>query len=279
MLNVASTVESTSAPPMLVQARSLGIRRDGRWLIQNVDLSVGKGEIVTLIGPNGGGKTTTAKALLGLMGADAGKVDQMPGLKVGYVPQRFTLDWTLPLDVFRLMTMARRFDRSAVSAALSRVGAGHLENAAIQHLSGGEFQRVLLARAIISKPDLLVLDEPVQGVDFSGEIELYELIRDLRDELQCGILMISHDLHVVMAGTDTVVCLNGHVCCSGSPGHVVSTDVFRRLFGHRGASALAVYHHEHDHAHDQCGNVIELDGHSRSHHNADNSGRQGDSDA
>jgi zinc transport system ATP-binding protein len=265
MLNSTVFPDRAARPALdtsaLVVARGLGVRRDGRWLIEGINLSVGRGEIVTLIGPNGGGKTTTVKALLGLINLDAGKVERAPGLKVGYVPQRFEIDWTLPLSVSRLMTLAGRHEPQAVQTALQRVGAEHLEMAEIRHLSGGEFQRVLLARAIIAKPDLLVLDEPVQGVDYSGEIELYELINALRDEFRCGILMISHDLHIVMAGTDTVVCLNGHVCCSGTPRHVAGTSEYQRLFGQRGASALAIYHHEHDHAHDQCGNVVALDEH------------------
>lgn len=258
MLNALSEPGQLALAEALVEARGLGIRRDRRWLISDVDLSVRRGEIVTLIGPNGGGKTTTAKALLGLIRADAGRVDRLAGLKVGYVPQRFEIDWTLPLTVARLMTLTTSHPAAAVDAALTRVGADRLAQAEIKHLSGGEFQRVLLARAIISRPDLLVLDEPVQGVDYSGEIALYELIGEIRDELGCGILMISHDLHIVMAGTDTVVCLNGHVCCSGMPDHVAATPEYRRLFGDRGASALAVYHHEHDHAHDHSGNVVSL---------------------
>jgi zinc transport system ATP-binding protein len=270
MLNGVSVTDDVGGPDKLVDARGLGIRRDGRWLIQGIDLAVRQREIVTLIGPNGGGKTTTAKALLGLIRADAGQVKQRDGLKIGYVPQRFELDWTLPLDVARLMTVTARHAPAAVAAALARVGAEHLAKAEVQRLSGGEFQRVLLARAIISKPDLLVLDEPVQGVDFSGEIALYELISDIRDEIGCGILMISHDLHIVMAGTDTVVCLNGHVCCSGTPNHVASTDAYQQLFGHRGASALAIYHHDHDHAHDHSGNVVAIDDleHARAHSHA-----------
>ena len=259
VLNVAQKIGKLALGETLVEARGLGIRRDRRWLITGIDLTVRRGEIVTLIGPNGGGKTTTAKALLGLIRADAGQVDRVAGLKVGYVPQRFAVDWTLPLTVSRLMTLTTPHPAAAVEAALERVGAGGLAQAEIKHLSGGEFQRVLLARAIIAEPDLLVLDEPVQGVDYSGEIALYELIGDIRDELGCGILMISHDLHIVMAGTDTVVCLNGHVCCSGTPRHVAATQEYRRLFGDRGAAALAVYHHEHDHAHDHSGNVVSLD--------------------
>jgi zinc transport system ATP-binding protein len=271
MALVEELVAANGQSNLLAEARGLGVRRGGRWIIKGVDLSVRRGEIVTLIGPNGGGKTTTAKALLGLIDADAGHVRRARNMKIGYVPQRFALDWSLPLSVERLMTLASPQPAGRVQEALERVGARHLMGRQIQNLSGGEFQRVLLARAIVSMPDLLVLDEPVQGVDYTGEIALYELIRRLRHELGCGILMISHDLHIVMAETDSVVCVNGHVCCSGTPEHVIGDNEFKRLFGTRGASALAIYHHDHDHAHDQCGHVVPM-GHLHAHGTAHNDG-------
>lgn len=252
--------------PVLVRAEGVGVKRDRRWLIRDIDLTVRRGEIVTLIGPNGGGKTTTAKALLGLIKPDAGTVWRDPALRVGYVPQRFPIDWTLPLTVSRLMSLARPYARADILAALAEVGAEHLVDSQIRNLSGGEFQRVLLARAIIGKPDLLVLDEPVQGVDYSGEIALYELIGRLHDRLSCGVLLISHDLHIVMAATDSVVCLDGHVCCHGPPSHVVNNQAYRQLFGARGSAALAVYRHEHDHQHDHAGNIVPLDGASTAQH-------------
>lgn len=250
MVGTEMNVSPHQVGPALVEARGLGVRRGGRWIVHDIDLVVRRGEIVTLIGPNGGGKTTTAKALLGLIAHDAGEIDRARALKVGYVPQRFAVDWSLPLDVPRLMQLARRFSEAEIASALEQVGAAHLADRQLKHLSGGELQRVLLARAIIGRPDLLVLDEPVQGVDYPGEIALYNLIREIRDSLGCGILLISHDLHIVMAGTDQVVCVNGHVCCSGLPDHVVGNAEFKRLFGAKGASALAVYHHVHDHSHD-----------------------------
>lgn len=255
--------------PVLVRAEGVGVKRDGRWLIRDIDLTVRRGEIVTLIGPNGGGKTTTAKALLGLIKPDAGTVWRDPALRVGYVPQRFPIDWTLPLTVARLMSLARFHARRDILAALAEVGAEHLVDSQIRNLSGGEFQRVLLARAIIGKPDLLVLDEPVQGVDYSGEIALYELIGRLHDRLACGVLLISHDLHIVMAATDSVVCLDGHICCHGPPSHVVNNQAYRQLFGARGSAALAVYRHQHDHQHDRSGNVVPLDGTPAAHRDHD----------
>ena len=255
----------TGATP-LAALHGVGVRRGGRWLVRHVDIAVRPGEIVTVIGPNGSGKSTSAKVLLGLLVPDEGHVSRLQGLRIGYVPQKLATEWTMPLTVARLMTLTGRHPRSAVAAALERVGIGHLAEAAVQRLSGGEFQRALLARAIVRRPDLLVLDEPVQGVDFTGEIALYRLIREVRDELGCGILLISHDLHIVMAETDTVVCLNGHVCCRGEPHQVAEDPAYVRLFGPRAADVLAVYRHRHDHAHAPDGRVIAAGGRERERH-------------
>lgn len=247
---------AASAPEILVEARGIGARVGGRWRVRDVDLTLRRGEIVTLIGPNGGGKSTTAKLILGVLRSDAGSVRRHAGLRVGYVPQKLDIDASLPLSVGRLMRLTRRHDDAAVARALAAVGADRLADRPVQTLSGGEFQRVLLARAIVGGPDLLVLDEPVQGVDYASEIALYELIADLRRALDCGILLISHDLHIVMAQTDRVLCLDGHVCCSGTPGTVGADPSYRRLFGLGGADALGVYRHRHDHVHLPDGRVV-----------------------
>ena len=270
-----------AAGPPLVAARGIGVRRNGRWILRDVDLTVRPGEIVTVIGPNGSGKSTTAKALLGLITPDAGTLERAPGLKVGYVPQTLKIDWTLPLTVRRLMTLTARFSRAEVEAALDQVGIAHLADARIETLSGGEFQRAALARALIRKPDLLVLDEPVQGVDFSGEMALYDLINTIRDELGCGIVLISHDLHIVMANTDQVICLNGHVCCQGAPEAVAEHPEYRRLFGTRAAELLAVYRHHHDHVHRPDGTVVPLHDHGPDNgpgHDRDRGRHQDDAD-
>jgi zinc transport system ATP-binding protein len=247
----------------LVEARGLGVRRDGRWLLRGVDLSVCAGEIVTVIGPNGGGKTTLLKALLGLLAPDEGTVRRRAGLSVGYVPQRLHLEWTLPLTVDRLMTLTGRLPATAAAEALRATGVAHLGDRPVQALSGGELQRVLLARAIVRGADLLVLDEPVQGVDFSGETELYGLIGDIRRRTGCGVLLVSHDLHVVMAATDRVVCLDGGVQCSGRPREIAADPALARLFGPRSAEAnLAVYAHHHHHG-DAAGH-----GHASAHTHA-----------
>jgi zinc transport system ATP-binding protein len=244
----------------LVELNDAGVRRGGRWLVRGVSLAVRAGEIVTLIGPNGSGKSTTAKLALGVLSPDEGKVGTRAGLRVGYVPQRLAIDWTMPLTVARFMRLTNQAAAAEIDRALALTGVAELASRQLQSLSGGEFQRVLLARAIARRPDLLVLDEPTQGVDFSGEVALYNLIREIRDSIGCGILMISHDLHVVMAATDRVICLNGHICCEGTPQVVAESQSYRDLFGVRAAAALAVYHHQHDHTHLADGRVRHADG-------------------
>ena len=215
---------------ILVELKDAGFKINDKWLVQGVSLQVEKGKIVTLIGPNGSGKSTTAKIALGIYKKIEGTVEKFTN-KVGYVPQKISIDWTLPLRVNDFMVLTENLKSETIDEALSLTGVIHLKDKNLGDLSGGEFQRVLLARAISKKPDLLVLDEPVQGVDFTGEIALYELIKKISDELNCGILLISHDLHTVMSATDHVVCLNGHVCCSGSPTDVAKNDEYKALFG------------------------------------------------
>jgi zinc transport system ATP-binding protein len=243
----------------LVRLDGAGLFRSGRWLVRGVDLSVRPGEIVTLIGPNGSGKSTTAKMALGVMTPGEGTLQKQKGLKTAYVPQKIAIDWTLPLRVDALMRLTQPLSQHDLLAALESTGAGHLARSEVRHLSGGEFQRVMLARAMARRPDFLVLDEPVQGVDFAGEIALYDLIKQVRDKTGCGILMISHDLHMVMAATDHVICLNGHVCCHGTPENVAASGEYKQLFGDR-AGALALYQHHHDHQHLPDGRVQHGDG-------------------
>ena len=233
---------------ILVKLKSAGFRLNDKWLVQGVSLQVEKGKIVTLIGPNGSGKSTTAKIALGIYKKIDGEVEKYTN-KIGYVPQKISIDWTLPLRVKDFMVLTDNFDDRTISEALSLTGVIHLKDKNLGDLSGGEFQRVLLARAISKKPELLVLDEPVQGVDFTGEIALYELIKKISEDLNCGILLISHDLHTVMSATDHVVCLNGHVCCSGSPIDVAKNREYKALFGEQASQTLSIYEHKHDHIH------------------------------
>ncbi|HET6469432.1 MAG TPA: metal ABC transporter ATP-binding protein [Geminicoccaceae bacterium] len=245
------------APP-LVQARGLVLRQGGRLALDQIDLELRPGEIVTVIGPNGAGKSSLVKVLLGLVRPDAGVVVRRPGMRIGYSPQQVTLDATLPLTVARFMTLGVRARRPALLGVLGRVGLDDLLGRQVAALSGGEFQRVLLARALLREPDLLVLDEPMSGVDVGGQAELYALIGRIRDETGAGVLLVSHDLHLVMARTDRVLCLDGHLCCEGRPVEVARDPAFLRLFGHRLGDVMALYrhdlaHHLEHHGHDHGG--------------------------
>ncbi len=223
-----------------------------RLLLENINLKVGAGEILTVIGPNGAGKTTLLRVALGLQKPTSGTVRQRPGLTIGYMPQRLHLDPTLPLTVRRFMALACNNDQGKILSLLAEVGAAHVIDSTVETLSGGELQRVLLARALVREPDLLVLDEPVQGVDVHGQVELYQLISRLRDQRGCAVLMVSHDLHLVMAATDQVLCLNRHICCSGTPESVTNDPAFVELFGSAAVQSMAVYVHDKDHHHDHC---------------------------
>ena len=238
----------------LVELNKVGFKQNNKWLVEGVSLKVERGKIVTLIGPNGSGKSTTAKIALGIYKDIEGSVKKFTN-KVGYVPQKISIDWTLPLRVYDFMLLTEEIKDDAIDEALALTGVTHLKNKNLGNLSGGEFQRVLIARAISKKPELLVLDEPVQGVDYTGEIALYELIKKISDTLNCGILLISHDLHTVMTATDHVVCLNGHVCCSGTPMDVAKNNEYITLFGEKASQILTVYEHKHDHVHSDEGQV------------------------
>jgi len=244
-----------SGNDILVKLSNAGISKNEKWLVREVNLEIHKGKIVTLIGPNGSGKTTTAKIALGLYKNIEGKVERFTK-NISYVPQKVSIDWTLPIRVIDFMVLTQDLSSEEISYALNLTGIDHLKQNNLRELSGGEFQRVLLARAIAKKPELLVLDEPVQGVDFQGEVALYALIKKISETLKCGILLISHDLHVVMSATDHVVCLNGHVCCSGSPVDVAQDKNYKELFGEKTSQLLSIYEHDHDHVHSSDGNIV-----------------------
>ena len=240
---------------VLIQLDNVGVAFSGQPVLQQVQLALRAGEIVTLIGPNGAGKTTLVRTVLGLLTPDSGTVQRKPRLRIGYMPQKLQVDPTLPLSVLRFLRLVPGVSRSMALGALAEVGAKKVLDSPLQSISGGELQRVLLARALLRKPELLVLDEPVQGVDVAGQAELYRLIGRLRERHGCGVLMVSHDLHLVMSATDQVVCLNRHVCCSGHPEQVSNDPAFIELFG-QDAKSLAIYHHHHDHSHDLHGEVV-----------------------
>ena len=239
----------------LIQLNNCGILRNRKWLVRGVSLTVDRGQIVTLIGPNGSGKSTTAKMALGIMKPDEGDNTIKQNLKISYVPQKLVIDWSLPLRVLDFMNLIENYEYSIINEMLTITGIQHLQNEDVRNLSGGEFQRLLMARAIAKKPDFLVLDEPVQGVDYAGEIALYQIIQDIRKNLNCGILLISHNLHVVMSQTNHVICLNGHICCSGEPKLIVKNPEYIKLFGENMDPTLAFYKHEHDHHHHPDGSV------------------------
>ncbi len=246
----------------LLTLREVSVDIDGRRILDRISLQLRRGQILTIIGPNGAGKSTLLKVALGLLAPTAGEVERASPCRIGYMPQRLQIDPTLPLRVGRFLAMGGN-RAPHIEAALREVGVAALIDAPLQGISGGELQRVLLARALLREPDLLVLDEPAQGVDLAGQTALYELIATLSGRLDCGVLMVSHDLHWVMARTDEVLCLNQHICCRGHPEQVGNDPAYRALFGL--APALAPYHHHHNHQHDLHGGIVADDGHCCEH--------------
>ncbi len=246
----------------LIEVEGLEVRAGGKVLVSGIDLTVSAGEVVTLIGPNGAGKTTIVRAVLGMLRPASGSVHQRPGITIGYMPQRLAVDRNLPLTVRRFLGLAGKFEPGQRRQVLEETGIGHIIDSSIHDISGGEWQRMLLARALLRKPDLLVLDEPVQAVDITGQAELYHLISELRDRYSCGILMVSHDLHLVMSATDKVLCVNTHLCCAGHPDDVSKDPNYVALFGPTVAENIALYRHHHDHDHSVDGSVVSHeDGH------------------
>lgn len=240
----------------LITSVNVTVTIDGRHILDNISLSLESGRITSLIGPNGAGKTTLTKTLIGLQKPSSGKISRQRGLRIGYMPQKLSIDPNLPLSVEKFLSLANR-DRKLIRDALTEAGADKLQTDNLSSISGGELQRVLLARALLRKPQLLVLDEPAQGVDIAGQEELYQTIANIRDNHGCGVLLVSHDLHLVMAKTDSVICLNRHVCCHGHPEHVSADPAYLNLFGEHRPAALALYTHRHDHNHDRHGHVVE----------------------
>lgn len=233
----------------LISASHICVRLGATEVLHDVSLAVEPGEIVTILGPNGSGKSTLLRALLGILPLAQGQVWRRAGLRVGYVPQRLSIDPTMPLTARRFLSLPSRQTNAATLAALTRVGVPDAADRPMAGLSGGQFQRVLLARALLTQPDILILDEPTQGLDQPGEAAFYRLIEEVRRDTGAAVLMVSHDLHVVMAASDRVICLNGHVCCEGTPHVVSNAPEYRALFGLGTQGALALYQHAHDHDH------------------------------
>ena len=241
---------------MLISARDVTVLKDHKKILDSVSLQINQGEIVTLIGPNGSGKTSLIKSLTGLIKVTSGVVSRKQSLKIAYVPQQLDIDPAMPLTVLSFLKLEST-DEQAIATKLSRAGAQNLSNYQVSHLSGGELRRVLLARALLKNADLLVLDEPSAGLDFSGQAQLYELLTDIRNETQCGILLVSHDLHLVMAATDKVICLNHHICCEGKPSDINQHPEYLRLFSGQHSEAVSVYNHHHNHEHGLDGHVCD----------------------
>lgn len=245
----------------LVSTQALGVTYGGAPVLTGVDFTIEPGEIVTVIGPNGSGKSTLLKALLGAI-PSSGRITRAPGLSIGYVPQKLHVDTGMPITVRRFLSLPRAVGDGAAEAMLARVGVPELGPRQLSGLSGGQFQRVLLARALLARPNLLMLDEPTQGLDQPGTGAFYRLIETVRQETGAAVLMVSHDLHVVMAASDRVICLNGHVCCEGAPRHVSTAPEYRALFGDGTGGTMALYRHHHDHHHDHDHGQDHHHGHS-----------------
>lgn len=233
----------------LVALRGVSVALGGQPVLSGIDLTIRRGEIVTIVGPNGSGKTTLMRTIIGAVRPDAGTLTRAPGLRLSYVPQRLAIDPTMPMTVGRFMNLPRRRDRSVIAVALQGAGLGGLDDRPLAGLSGGQMQRLLLARALLNAPDLLILDEGTAGLDQPGVAAFYERIEQVNRDTGCAVLMVSHDLQVVMRASDHVVCLNGHICCEGTPETVSVSPAYRGLFG-TGTGALALYRHNHTHSHD-----------------------------
>ena len=251
----ASSAIRTNSGKLLLSAKGISKTLADRHILQNIDLEIQEGQIISLIGPNGAGKTTLVRVLLGLLTADLGNIYHRPKLRIGYMPQRLMFESTLPITVRRFLRLATPSFNDRIDATLQQLEISQLAEQQLISVSGGELQRVLLARALLRNPHLLILDEPAQGVDIAGQAKLYALIGKIRNQNGCGILMISHDLHLVMSSTDEVVCLNHHVCCHGKPDQVSTDPAFLELFGAHVSTNLAVYTHHHNHEHDITGEV------------------------
>ena len=249
----------------LLSIENVSVAFEGRSVLQDVSFDVNRSEIVTIVGPNGSGKSTLLKAVVGAVRPQAGSVKKEGGLKIGYVPQKLAIDPTLPLTVGRFLALPHRRTSDAIRTGLEQAGCGDLEQRQMSELSGGQFQRVLLARALLDTPDLLILDEATQGLDQPGSAAFYRRIEEVRERIGCAVLMVSHELHVVMAASDKVICLNGHVCCAGAPEHVASAPEYRALFGSGTQGALALYRHEHSHSHDHDHGKDHDNGHDHGH--------------
>lgn len=248
----------------LIEAHDISVHHGDFPALRNVSFAIEPGEIVTVVGPNGSGKSTLLRTILGVFEPSQGRIEKKQGLTIGYVPQKLAHESGLPLTVRGFLSLPKRVSDAQAKAALDETGANGLEQRQISDLSGGQMQRVLLARAILNEPEILILDEPTQGLDQPGAADFYALIEKVRNHHGCAVLLVSHDLHVVMSASDRVLCLNGHICCEGTPTVVREAPEYRALFGQGTQGTLALYQHEHDHSHDDCDHD-----HDHGHHHHD----------
>lgn len=263
ILSKENAMTGSTPPKTLIECRGVTVTGGSTPILKSIDLAIHENEIVSLIGPNGSGKSTLVRTLLGVVGPSAGQVLRAPGLTIGYIPQRIKFDQTLPLRVDRFLTLGTGTAAPGIRPVLDELKCGHIAKRQMTDLSGGELQRVMLARALLRAPALLVLDEPAQGLDVTGQVEFYRLLQDIRKRFRCGILIVSHDLHLVLAATDHVICLNHHICCVGKPDRVAGDPEFIKLFGPETAAILAPYSHDHDHEHGVSGEISAAHEHPR----------------
>ena len=244
---------------ILVSIQNVSLSRQQQPILIDINFDIHAQELITIIGPNGCGKSTLLKIILNMVKPDSGTVTSIPDLSIGYVPQRFAIQKLMPITVKRFLSLGTNNSNNNIdwSQLISELAIESLMQQAIQNLSGGELQRVLLVRALLKQPQLLILDEPAQGVDISGQAELYGLIKKIKQRYQCAVLLVSHDLYFVMAGTDTVICLNKHICCVGHAESVSRDPKFLKLFGLEASvgNNFALYTHSHDHHHDLSGKI------------------------
>ncbi len=233
----------------LLRAEGLSVKRGATTVLRDVDFAIEAKEIVTIVGPNGSGKSSLMKALIGAVPVSAGKVTRRDKLRLGYVPQSLSVDPSMPMTVARFLDLPHQASAQERSKALAEAGAEDLATRQLTDLSGGQFQRAMLARALLNSPEILLLDEPTTGLDQPGQADFYRKIEELRDHLCCAVLMVSHDLHVVMSASDRVLCVNGHICCEGHPEVVAQAEEYRALFGTGTGGTLALYRHQHSHHH------------------------------